>query len=49
MRTPVGTFKSFLRSWNIMEWNVIGGIGALVVVVIGFVLYKMGYRGRGGD
>lgn len=43
--------KSINKSWNIMEivWNVIGLIGALVVAIVGYVLYRMGYRGRGGD
>ncbi len=29
--------------------EIVGIIGFFVVVVIVFVLYKMGYRGRGGD
>ena len=32
-----------------MDFMVLGLIGALVVAIIGFVLYRMGYRGRGGD
>ena len=36
-------------SWNIMEWNVAGIIGIVVVVLIAYVLYSKGYRGRGGD
>tara|TARA_B100000586_G_scaffold251427_1_gene210609 strand:+ start:290 stop:418 length:129 start_codon:yes stop_codon:yes gene_type:complete len=32
-----------------MVWTVVGIIGFFVVVIIGFVLYRMGYRGRGGD
>ena len=32
-----------------MEWNVAGIIGIVVVVLIAYVLYSKGYRGRGGD
>ena len=32
-----------------MDFNVLGIIGAVVVAIIGFVLYRMGYRGQGGD
>ena len=32
-----------------MDFMVLGLIGALVVAIIGFVLYRMGYRGRTGD
>ena len=30
-------------------WTAAGIFGFFVVVVIGFVLYSMGYRGQGGD
>jgi len=30
-------------------WTATGIFGVFVVVVIVFVLYSMGYRGRGGD
>lgn len=32
-----------------MVWTVVGIIGSFVVVIIAFVLYRMGYKGRGGD
>jgi hypothetical protein len=32
-----------------MEFNVAGLIGAVVVAVIVVVLYRMGFRGHGGD
>jgi len=30
-------------------WTAFGLIGALVVAIVGYVLYRMGYRGHGGD
>jgi ABC-type anion transport system duplicated permease subunit len=30
-------------------WTAVGIIGFFVVVVIGFILYSMGYRGSAGD
>ena len=32
-----------------MDFMVLGLIGALVVAIIGFVLYRMGYRGQTGE
>jgi len=32
-----------------MNFNVAGFIGAVVVAIIVFVLYRMGFRGHGGD
>jgi hypothetical protein len=32
-----------------MDVNVAGLIGAVVVAIIAFVLYRMGFRGQGGD
>ena len=32
-----------------MGFMALGLIGAVVVAIIGFVLHRMGYRGRGGD
>ena len=32
-----------------MDFNVAGLIGAVVVAIIIVVLYRMGFRGQGGD
>ena len=32
-----------------MDFNVAGIIGGVVVAIIVFALYRMGFRGHGGD
>ena len=46
--TPLDRELALASHWVVM-WEIIGAIGVPVVIVGIIILYKMGFRGGGGD